>query len=140
MYAQIIRCAIGLVAEGKTDIHQSATPTATGQLIGSPVYIHRKIKIAGVDAVNPKRLLVAGWRVQHLLIVHKPTIKVAIARIDARILLGFERALLYQLLPHAIVGTEVDVLKKLSVKHLIDDARRLFALNGDLILTLGTDS
>ena len=74
------------------------------------------------------------------MIVHKPTIKVAIARMDARILLGFERALLYQLLPHAIVGTEIDVLKKLSVKHLIDDARRLFALNGDLILTLGTDS
>ena len=110
--------------------------------IGAPVYIHREIKIAGADAVDLERLLVAGWRVQHLMIVHKPTIKVAIARMDARILLGFERALLYQLLPHAIVGTEVDVLKQLSVQlsvqHLVNNTRRLFALNRNLILVLST--
>ena len=58
---------------------------------------------------------------QHHVVVHKPSVEIAVTRMDARILLGLKGAFLYELLPDTIVGTEVDVFKELSIEHLIDD-------------------
>lgn len=55
---------------------------------------------------------------------------------NARILLWLKRTLLYEFLPHTIVGTEIDVLEELSIEHLINDASRLLALHRDGILFL----
>ena len=54
---------------------------------------------------------------------------------NARILLWLERTFLYEFLPHAIVGAEVDVFEQLSVEHLINDSSGLLALYLDGILT-----
>ena len=135
VYAHIVGRAVGLVAEGETDIHQTAAPTAPCQFVRAPVQVHCQVEVAGADAVYLKRLFVTGRRMQYHVIIHEPSVEIAIARMDARILLRLERALLYQFLPHAVVGTEIDVLEELAVEHLVDDARGLTALHADHILT-----
>ena len=122
VYAYIIRCAVGLVADGETDVHQTATPTASSQLVGTPVHVHRQVKVAGVDTVNLEWLLVAGRGVEHHVIVHIPAVEVTVAWWNARILFRLERTFLNQFLPHTVVGTEIDMLEELSVEHLVDDA------------------
>ena len=121
VYADKIRCAVCLVAESETDIHQSATPTAPCQLVRTPVHIHRQIEVTGFYTVYLKRLFVTGWRMQYHVIIHKPAVEIAVTRMNARILLRLKRAFLYQFLPHAIIGTEIDVLKKLSIELFVDD-------------------
>ena len=76
---------------------------------------------------------------QHPLVIHKPTIEIPITRMDARILLRFERTFLNQLLPHPVVRTEINMFKQLAIQHLVDNTRGLFALNTDHALILCID-
>ena len=59
---------------------------------------------------------------EHHVIVHKPPVEISVTRMNARILLWLEGAFLYELLPDTIVGTEIDVLEELPIKHLVDDS------------------
>ena len=77
---------------------------------------------------------------KHLVVIHEPTIEIAVAWMNARILLRFERTFLNEFLPNTIVGTEIDVFEELSIEHLVNDARGLLALHGNCILTLGVDN
>ena len=138
VYAYIIRCAVSLIAESKTDVHQATAPTATGQLICTPIDIHGQVEVAGINAVDLERLLVTGRRMKHHIIVHKPPVEVTVTRMNAGILFRFEGSFLYKFLPDTIVGTEIDMLEELSIEHLIDDSRGLFALDCNLIFILGS--
>ena len=60
VYADIIRCAVCLIAESETDVHQTTAPTATCQFVGAPIHVHGQVKIAGADAINLEWLFITG--------------------------------------------------------------------------------
>ena len=70
-----------------------------------------------------------------ILVMHHPALEVD-GWMDARILLRFEGTFLNQFLPHTIVGTKIDMLKELSIEHLVDHARGFPTIDCDCVLTL----
>ena len=60
VYAYIIRRTVSLIAESKTDVHQTTTPCTPCQLVRTPVDIHREVEVTSRDAINLERLLVTG--------------------------------------------------------------------------------
>ena len=77
-------------------------------------------------------LLVAGRRMEDILVIHMPAVKETVARMDARIMLGLERTFVDELLPNSVVGGEVDVLKELAVEHRIYLSRYSLGLDVDV--------
>ena len=59
---------------------------------------------------------------QDHVIIHKPAVKITVARRDAGVLLRLERTAVNHLLPDTVVGAEIDVLEQLSVQHLVNDS------------------
>ena len=129
MDAQVVWLAIGLITKRKTDIEQAATPCTACQLVCTPIYIHRNLIRIAINACNSEWLFVSGRRMQHLLIVHKPTIEIAIAWMDTWIMFRLERAFENQFLPNAIVGREVDMFEQLTIQQFVDIAISLLCID-----------
>ena len=64
-----------------------------------------------------------------ILIIGEPAVKIPVTRMDTGKLLGLERTLEYQFLPHTIVGRKIDVLKKLTIQKRVNLSSNLGGIN-----------
>ena len=59
---------------------------------------------------------------QHVVSIGEPAVEIAVARRDAGVVFRLEGTAVDDLLPHAVVGGEIDVLEELAVDQRVDAA------------------
>ena len=112
------------VLERETQVQQTAAPAPAGQEIRPPLHVHLQVITVRVHHHDRQRLLVARGRVEHVFLVHEPSVEITVPRRNAGIVLGLERPLIDEFLPYPVVRGEIDVLEQLSIQHRVDGTCR----------------